>query len=35
MEGDFFNVMGFPLHKVYRELDKLFIYWSKADSAKW
>jgi septum formation protein len=26
MEGDFFNVMGFPLHKVYRELDKLFIY---------
>ena len=25
MEGDFFNVMGFPLHKVYRELDKLFI----------
>tara|TARA_Y100000589_G_scaffold74904_1_gene68434 strand:- start:1045 stop:1638 length:594 start_codon:yes stop_codon:yes gene_type:complete len=25
MEGDFFNVMGFPLHKVYRELNKLFI----------
>mgnify|MGYP000570781474 CR=1 FL=1 len=23
MEGDFFNVMGLPLHKTYREIDKL------------
>lgn len=25
MEGDFFNVMGLPLHKTYREIDTLLI----------
>ena len=24
MEGDFFNVMGLPLHRLYREMEKLF-----------
>jgi septum formation protein len=23
MEGDFFNVMGLPLHRLYREIEKI------------
>jgi septum formation protein len=23
MEGDFFNVMGLPLHKLYREINEI------------
>ena len=25
MEGDFFNVMGLPLHKLYREIEKIIL----------
>ena len=25
IEGDFFNVMGLPLHRLYREIEKIIL----------